>query len=166
MPDATRWGLLGAGQISRTQSLVLPAAEGAELFAVAARDIERARELGAPRSYGSYQELIDDPDVDAVYVGLPNDAHLPWTVTALKAGKTVLCEKPLGLTADEVAEMTAVAEGTGQLLVEASWYRWHPRVRLAESLLRAGQNGGGGHGPPAGRSPLGAPGKPPAAPPQ
>jgi predicted dehydrogenase len=141
MPDTTRWGLLGAGQISRTQSLVLPAAEGAEMFAVAARDLERARELKAPRSFGSYQELIDDPDVDAVYVGLPNDAHLPWTVAALRAGKTVLCEKPLGLSADEVAEMAAVAQEAGQLLVEASWYRWHPRVQLAQSLLRAGEIG-------------------------
>ncbi len=138
---STRWGLLGAGQISRTQSLVLPAAEGAELFAVAARDVERARDMGAPRAYGSYRELIDDPDVDAVYVGLPNDAHLPWTVAALEAGKPVLCEKPLGLSADEVAQMAAVAKATGQLLVEASWYRWHPRVRLAQSLLRAGQIG-------------------------
>ena len=84
MPETTRWGLLGAGQISRTQSLVLPAAEGADLFAVAARDIERAKALGAPRSYGSYADLIADPDVDAVYVGLPNDAHLRWVVEALR----------------------------------------------------------------------------------
>ena len=110
MPETTRWGLLGAGQISRTQSLVLPAAEGAELFAVAARDIERARELGAPRAYGSYAELIADPDVDAVYIGLPNDAHLPWAVEALRAGKPVLCEKPLALSAAEVDEMIAVAD--------------------------------------------------------
>lgn len=134
----TRWGLLGAGQISRTQSLVLPAADGAELFAVAARDVERAEALGAPRSYGSYQELIDDPEVDAVYVGLPNDVHLQWTVAALEAGKPVLCEKPLGLTVAEVDEMTAVAERTGTLLVEASWYRWHPRTQLAMRMLADG----------------------------
>src|ERR1700710_1907876 len=113
MPAATtRWGLLGAGQISRTQSLVLPAAEGADLFAVAARDIERAKALGAPRSYGSYADLIADPDVDAVYVGLPNDAHLRWVVEALRAGKPVLCEKPLALSAAEVDDMIAVAEET------------------------------------------------------
>src|SRR3954467_15042266 len=128
MPDATtRWGLLGAGQISRTQSLVLPAADGAELFAVAARDLERARSLGAPRSYGSYAELIADPDVDAVYIGLPNDAHLPWAVAALRAGKPVLCEKPLALDVGEVDDLLAVVDATGCLLVEASWYRWHPR---------------------------------------
>src|ERR1700712_1424372 len=105
VPAVTRWGLLGAGQISRTQSMVLPAAAGAEMFAVAARDLERARELGAPRAYGSYAELIAAPDVDAVYVGLANDAPLPWVVAALEAGKTVLCEKPMGLNAAEVATM-------------------------------------------------------------
>jgi xylose dehydrogenase (NAD/NADP) len=142
MPDtATRWGFLGAGQISRTQAGVIPAAEGAELLAVAARDLDRARALGAPRSYGSYRELIDDPDLDAVYVGLPNDAHLPWTLAALRAGKAVLCEKPLGLTAAEVDEMTAAAADTGGLLVEASWYRWHPRTRLAASMLSEGEIG-------------------------
>jgi xylose dehydrogenase (NAD/NADP) len=141
MPDATRWGLLGAGQISRTQSLVLPAAEGAELFAVAARDLERARALGAPRAYGSYEELIADPEVDAVYIGLANDAHLAWSAAALRAGKPVLCEKPLALTAAEVDAMIAVAEETGGLLVEASWYRWHPRTQLAERMLRDGAIG-------------------------
>lgn len=141
MPDTTRWGLLGAGQISKTQSLVLPAAEGAELFAVAARDIERAKALGAPRAYGSYAELIADPDVDAVYIGLPNDAHLPWAVEALRAGKPVLCEKPLALSAAEVDDMIAVAEETGGLLVEASWYRWHPRTQMAERMLRGGAIG-------------------------
>jgi xylose dehydrogenase (NAD/NADP) len=142
MPAATtRWGFLGAGQISGTQAAVLPAAEGAELFAVAAREIERARALGAPRSFGSYAELIDDPDVDAVYIGLANDAHLRWSIEAVKAGKPVLCEKPLGLSAAEVDEMSEAASATGRLVVEASWYRWHPRTQLAESLLRAGEIG-------------------------
>src|SRR5947209_10234218 len=113
MPGTTRWGLLGAGQISRTQALVLPAAEGAELFAVAARDIDRARALGAPRAYDSYAELIADPDVDAVYIGLPNDAHLPWAVETLRAGKPVLCEKPLALSAAEVDDMIVAVEQTG-----------------------------------------------------
>jgi predicted dehydrogenase len=142
MPDAlTRWGLLGAGQISRTQVGVLAAADGAEMFAVAARDLERARSLGAPRAYGSYDELIADPDVDAVYVGLPNDAHLHWTLEALRAGKAVLCEKPLALNVDEVDQMIAVADATGALLVEASWYRWHPRTQQAERMLRSGTIG-------------------------
>jgi predicted dehydrogenase len=141
MTSATRWGLLGAGQISRTQAGVLPAADGAELFAVGARDVERARQLGARRAYGSYQEVLDDPEVDAVYVGLPNDAHLPWTAAALEAGKPVLCEKPLGLSVGEVDAMAAVAERTGGLLVEASWYRWHPRTQLAARMLAEGAIG-------------------------
>jgi predicted dehydrogenase len=142
MPDApTRWGLLGAGQISRTQVGVLGAADGAEMFAVAARDLDRARSLGAPRAYGSYEELLADPDVDAVYVGLPNDAHLHWTREALRAGKAVLCEKPLALTVAEVDEMIGAAEATGGLLVEASWYRWHPRTQQAERMVRSGAIG-------------------------
>jgi len=120
---------------------VIPAAEGAELIAVAARDVDRARELGAPKAYGDYQQLIDDPDVDAVYIGLPNDAHLGWSLAALEVGKAVLCEKPLALSSAQVDEMIEAVERTGGLLVEASWYRWHPRTQLAERLLRAGEIG-------------------------
>jgi len=141
-----RWGFLGAGNIS-TAALApaVAAATGARLHAVAARDVERARALAsaydAPRAYGAYQELLADPDVDAVYIGLANDAHLPWTLAALGAGKHVLCEKPLGLSAAEVAEMAAAAERAGRLLVEASWYRWHPRIRLAQQMLADGAIG-------------------------
>ena len=70
--------------------------------------------------------MLADPDVDAVYVALSNEAHLPWTVAALHAGKDVLCEKPLALTAAEVDEMVRAAAETGRRVVEASWYRWHP----------------------------------------
>jgi predicted dehydrogenase len=132
----TRWGFLGAGGIA-TAALApaVHAAEGASLQAVAARDVDRARALGPITAYGDYAELLADPDVDAVYISLTNDQHLPWSVAAMRAGKAVLCEKPLALTAAEVDEMTAVSRQTGQLLVEASWYRWHPRVRLAQQRL-------------------------------
>jgi predicted dehydrogenase len=110
-------------------------ADGAVLQAAGARDVGRAQALGPVRAHGSYDDVVASPDVDAVYVALSNDAHLPWTLAALRAGKAVLCEKPLGLTAAEVDEMTAVAHETGGLLVEASWYRWHPRVRLAQQTL-------------------------------
>ena len=103
------------------------------LHAVGARDVERARALGPVRAYGSYDEVLADDEVEAVYVALHNDAHLPWTLAALAAGKHVLCEKPLGLTAAEVDEMAAAAGD--RLVVEASWYRWHPRVRLAQARL-------------------------------
>ncbi|MCW2681390.1 MAG: hypothetical protein JWM62_2791, partial [Frankiales bacterium] len=78
---------------------------------------------------------LADPEVDAVYISLTNDQHLPWTVRALEAGKHVLCEKPLALDAAEVDRMTAAARAADRLCVEASWYRWHPRVRLAQARL-------------------------------
>ncbi len=129
-----RWGFLGAGGIARTAlAPAVAAAPGAVLHAVGARDVERARALGPERAYGSYDEVLADDDVEAVYIALHNDAHLPWTLAAVAAGKHVLCEKPLGLSAAEVDEMAAAAGD--RLVVEASWYRWHPRVRLAQARL-------------------------------
>ncbi len=140
--DTVRWGVLGAGAIAgRAMAAAIGAAPGASFAAVAARDPARAQALaaahgGTARVHASYADLLADPDVDAVYVALANDAHAPWSVAALDAGKHVLCEKPLGLSAVEVDVMAAAARRNDRLLVEASWYRWHPRVRLAERLLR------------------------------
>lgn len=130
----TRWGFLGAGNIARVAlAPAVHAASGAVLQAAAARDPFRAEALGPVTVHPSYDALLDDPDVDAVYISLSNEAHLPWTLAALAAGKHVLCEKPLCLTADEVDQIAAAA---GDLVaVEASWYRWHPRVRLAQQRL-------------------------------
>ncbi len=134
-----RWGFLGAGNIAR--KALAPAvreARGAVLQAVAARDPARAAALQpAGATYGSYDDLLADATVDAVYISLPNDAHVPWTLRALRAGKPVLCEKPLGLTAAEVDE---VAEAGGTV-VEASWYRWHPRIRTAQTIIAGGRIG-------------------------
>jgi len=132
---SVRWGFLGAGTIANVLAQAVHAADGAVLQVAGARDVERARALRPVTAYGSYDEVVNSPDVDAVYVALANDAHLPWTLAALRAGKAVLCEKPLALSAAEVEQMTAVAAETGGLLVEASWYRWHPRVRLAQQML-------------------------------
>jgi predicted dehydrogenase len=133
--EPVRWGFLGAGTIAGVLAGAVHAADGAVLQAAGARDLQRAAALGPVSAYGSYEQVLADPAVDAVYVALSNEAHLPWTVAALQAGKAVLCEKPLGLSAAEVAQMTAVAAQTGGLLVEASWYRWHPRVQLAQQRL-------------------------------
>ena len=131
-----RWGFLGAGFIA-TQALApaVHAATGASLQAVAARSRDRAAALGPVTVYDDYSALLDDPDVDAVYISLTNEQHLPWATAAMQAGKAVLCEKPLALTALEVAALQQVSRETGQLLVEASWYRWHPRVQLAQARL-------------------------------
>ena len=137
------WGFLGAGWIA-TKALA-PAvhhATGAMLHAVAARDMKRAAALDpAGPSYSAYDDLLADPDVDAVYISLTNDVHAAWSVAALRAGKHVLCEKPLAMNAAEVDEMATVARECGRLLVEASWYRWHPRVRRAQRLLADGRIG-------------------------
>ena len=141
-----RWGVLGAGQISsRALGPALTAARGATVQAVGARDADRARALadacGAPHAYGSYAEVLADATVDAVYVALSNDQHLPLTLAALAAGLPVLCEKPLCLTAAEVDAVAAASASAGLPVVEASWYRWHPRVRRAQRLLADGAVG-------------------------
>jgi predicted dehydrogenase len=132
----TRWALLGAGWISRRA--IAPAihgADGAVLEIVAARDISRARALTPRRAVESYHEAIHDTAIDAVYIALSNDGHLPWAVEALRAGKAVLCEKPLGRSAAEARAMRDVARETNGLLVEATWNLWHPRTARAAALL-------------------------------
>jgi predicted dehydrogenase len=141
-----RWGFLGAGNISWSAlGPAVRAAAGAELVAVAARDLGRAEdfaaEFGAARAYDSYEDVLADPDIDAVYIGLANDAHEPWATAALASGRHVLCEKPLGLSAAEVDIMAAAADLSGRRLVEASWYHWHPRIRQAQELIEAGAIG-------------------------
>lgn len=129
-----RWGFIGAGGIARNAlAPAVHAADGAMLQAVAARDPARAAALEPVRVIASYQELVDADDVDAVYISLPNDQHLPWSLAALRAGKHVLCEKPLCLTAAEVDQLSDTVGD--RVCVEASWYRWHPRVRLAQQRL-------------------------------
>jgi D-xylose 1-dehydrogenase (NADP+, D-xylono-1,5-lactone-forming) len=135
-----RWGFLGAGWIARRAlAPAVHAADGAALVAVAARDASRARQLGpSGQAYEAYERLLEDPAVEVVYICLSNEAHLPWTLQALAAGKHVLCEKPLGLTAAEVQQMSAGAEQAGLLVVEATFSRWHPRTRRAEALVASG----------------------------
>lgn len=132
-----RWGFLGAGWIAhRALGPAVHCADGAILHAAAARDPERARSLGPTGSaYDSYEALLGDDSIEAVYISLNNDAHMPWTLRALEAGKHVLCEKPLGLTADEVSRMAEAAERHGRLLVEATWSRWHPRTQRARAMI-------------------------------
>jgi xylose dehydrogenase (NAD/NADP) len=140
---AVRFGFIGAGWIAaRALAPAVHAADGAVLQAVASREAARAAALEpAGRRYsgaGSYEALLADPDVDVVYINLSNEGHRPWTLAALAAGKHVLCEKPLGLDPAEVSSMFEAASRAGRLLVEAFWYRWHPRTRRLEELLAAG----------------------------
>jgi xylose dehydrogenase (NAD/NADP) len=137
-----RWGVLGAGWlVNQATGAAIHHAAGAVLHATAARDIARAQATDPIRAYDSYQRLIDDPDVDAVYICLANDAHLPWIMAALEAGKHVLCEKPMTLSAEDSALAFARAEDAGLLLVEAAWSRWHPRIRRVVELATSGALG-------------------------
>jgi xylose dehydrogenase (NAD/NADP) len=135
---SVRWGFLGAGFVaSRALAPAVHRADNAVLEVVAARDTARAAQLEPARVVDAYAAVCTADDVDALYLSLPNNDHLPWVLTALEAGKHVLCEKPLGLDAAQVAQMIAAAQQSGALLVEAAWNRWHPRTQRLTSLLDA-----------------------------
>jgi predicted dehydrogenase len=117
------------------------AASGAELYAVASRDAARSAELEPTVVHNSYSDLIDDPNVDAVYISLTNVQHKEWVIAALEAGKHVLCEKPLALNAEEVRIMLNAAERHQRMLVEAVWTRWQPRMKRMAELIQRGDLG-------------------------
>jgi predicted dehydrogenase len=141
-----RIGALGAAKIT-PPALVRPAAEtaGVEVAAVAARDRGRAEAFAAkhriPRVFDSYDALIDDPEIDAVYNPLPNSLHCEWTLRALDAGKHVLCEKPLASNAEEALRMQEASERTGLVLAEAFHWRYHPLAARMKAILDSGQLG-------------------------
>lgn len=130
------WGFLGAGFVaSRGLAPALHASRGANLYAVASRDEKRSAALEPQKVHATYDELLADDSVDAVYISLSNSQHLEWVTKSLEAGKHVLCEKPLGLNASETESMFACASQSGRLLVEAVWGRWHPRfVRMVDVI--------------------------------
>ena len=141
-----KWGVLGVANIAVEK--VIPAmqrGEASEIAAIASRDLARACEaaerLGIGRAYGSYDELLADPGIDAVYNPLPNELHVPWTKKALKAGKHVLCEKPIGLDANEARSLMEARERAGKLVAEAFMVRYHPQWRRARELVGAGAIG-------------------------
>jgi predicted dehydrogenase len=117
------------------------AASNSKLYAVASRDLTKAQKLSATKNYNSYQELIDDPLVDVVYINLPNHLHAKWSIAALAAGKNVLCEKPFAMDLAQASAMAGAAKTSGKLLVEAVWARWHPRFIRAVEIVRSGEIG-------------------------
>ncbi len=144
--DPVRWGIIGPGYVARRA--IMPAfavVPGVEVAAVASSQRGRAQQFAAdfaiPRAYGGYDLLIDDPDIDAVYIALPNHLHREWTVRALMAGKHVLCEKPLAATTADAQAMAQAAEATDLILMEAVMYRFHPRMRELVSIVRSGDLG-------------------------
>ena len=141
-----RWGVLGVARIAVNRVIPgMQAGELSEVTAIASRDLERVKEaaqqLGIPKAHGSYEALLADPEVDAVYIPLPNHLHVPWSIRAAQAGKHVLCEKPIALTAAEARELIAVRDRTGVVMGEAFMVAAHPQwLRLME-LVRAGRIG-------------------------
>lgn len=141
-----RWGVLGAANIATKK--VIPAMQRGErslVSGIASRDGERARStaqaLGIPKAYGSYEELLADPEIDAVYNPLPNHLHVPWSIRAAEAGKHVLCEKPIALSAAETRELIAARDKTGVKIGEAFMVRTHPQWLRARELVRSGAIG-------------------------
>jgi predicted dehydrogenase len=139
---SVRWGLLGAGWIA-TKAIVPAMHSAADTIvqSVASRDLNRAQALNPITIHQSYEELIVDPLIDAVYISLPNHLHFQWTVAALKAGKHVLCEKPFAMNSAEVEIMVQTARESDRLLVEAVWPRWHPRMQRMIDYVKAGNIG-------------------------
>jgi len=140
-----RWGIIGPGRIAPRLVRALSESRRGSLVAVASRNAERAAAFASQhaigRSFGSYEELLRDPDVDVVYVALPNHLHAQWTVRALEAGKHVLCEKPLALSVPEVDEIIAASRRTGRTAVEGFMYLHHPQTIQALELARSGALG-------------------------
>ena len=133
------WGFIGAGVVaSKALAPAVRSASNANLYAVASRDISKASSLSPERVYDNYDELIDDPKVDAIYISLPNNFHAPIASRALRSGKAVLCEKPLTMNYQESLELVEAAALSKSLLVEAIWYRWHPRLIKACQQIAAG----------------------------
>jgi len=146
MAATIRWGVLGAAAIATGRTMpALNDAPSATLLALASRDAEKgkkvAKELGIPRLYENYDALLADPDIDAVYVPLPNKLHFEWAMRALSAGKHVLCEKPLCISADQVAQLCVERDRTGKHIEEGFAFRNHPQWAKLDDIISAGTIG-------------------------
>lgn len=144
MTKKVRWGILSTANIGMAK--VTPAIQKAancEVVAIASRDLSKARaaadKLGIEKAYGSYEELFADPDIDAIYNPLPNHLHVPMTLAATRAGKHVLCEKPIAITAEEASQLRAIP--SDRLVMEAFMIRFHPQWLRARDILRSGEIG-------------------------
>src|SRR6202158_2574331 len=141
MNNKIEWGVLGVSDLAVKK--VIPAmrrGEWSQVAAIASRDLKKAQQaaerLGIPKAYGSYEELVADQNIEAIYNPLPNHLHVPWTIKAAEAGKHVLCEKPISLTAAEARTLLPVRERTGVKIGEAFMVKMHPQWLRARELAR------------------------------
>ncbi len=146
MNRKVRWGVLGVANIAVQK--VIPAmqrGEWCQITAIASRDMEKAEQAAAdldiPKAYGSYEDLLGDPEIEAIYNPLPNHLHVPWSIRAAEAGKHVLCEKPVALDANEARKLFEAQARTGVKIGEAFMVRTHPQWLRARELIRAGRIG-------------------------
>jgi predicted dehydrogenase len=146
MDRKVNWGILGCAGIA--EKAFIPAVRGSRngvLAGIAARDVSRARDwadrFGFLKFHRTYQELVEDPAIDAIYNPLPNDLHAEWSIQAMRAGKHVLCEKPMAMNAPEVRAMIGAAESGGVLLMEGFMYKFHPQIEKTLALIREGKIG-------------------------
>jgi predicted dehydrogenase len=146
MSTKIRWGILGVAAIATKK--VIPGMKKSgllEVSAIASRDMSRARgaaeQAGIPRAYGSYEELLADPEIDVIYNPLPNHLHVPWSIRAAEAGKHVLCEKPIALSTAETQQLIAARDRTGVKIGEAFMVRTHPQWLRARELVSGGEIG-------------------------
>ena len=145
MPSSARWGILSTARINRRLIPPINESNRSEVLAVASRSQERAQQYAAdwaiPRAYGTYEALLEDSDIDIVYISLPNAQHAQWTVKALHAGKHVLCEKPMCLSLKEWHAIFDAAESSGKTVQEGIMYLHHPQTAFIRSLVRDGAIG-------------------------
>jgi predicted dehydrogenase len=146
MSKRVKWGVLGVAGIAVKK--VIPAMQRGEwshVFAIASRDLNKAQQaaeqLGIPKAYGSYEELLADPEIEAVYNPLPNHLHVPWSIKAAEAGKHVLCEKPISLTVEEAVSLLKARDRTGVKIEEAFMVRTHPQWSRALDFIKEGRIG-------------------------
>ncbi|MBM3262562.1 MAG: Gfo/Idh/MocA family oxidoreductase [candidate division Zixibacteria bacterium] len=136
---SVRWGLMSTARINERLIPALHASSRSELVAIASRSREKAegyaRDRGIPRVFGGYQEMLDHPGIDAVYISLPNDQHAEWSVRAAEAGKHILCEKPLAISPAEVDRMIEAAQRGGVVMQEAAMYRFHVQTQTVQRLV-------------------------------
>ena len=142
----TRWGVLGASKFAINKCVPgIQASALCDVSAIASRDISKAQaaadKLGIATAYGSYEELLADPSIDVIYIPLPNHLHVPWSIAAAKAGKHVLCEKPLAMTVEEVQLLIAARDAAGVVVGEAVMVRTHPQWLRARALAASGRIG-------------------------